>query len=194
MVWAPSARASTVKSSVTLVHCPRSSLYWHVKPWVSEDSHPTCTSEDPRTAPGSGDDIRRSGAVRSTITVVERVAQLPALAEATLPGHLTIENGAAERQASLSYVPADPEADTQLQFALRLLRGEEQNAAFPAHAGDVAPAPAPATTPAPAPAPAMAPAAAAGPPIPVMPRADPMAGRAYTPPPPTLPRVRTVLA
>jgi carboxyl-terminal processing protease len=64
--------------------------------------------------------------------LAERVAQLPALAEATLPGHLTIENGAAERQASLSYVPANPDDDTQLQFALRLIRGEEQNTAFPA--------------------------------------------------------------
>ncbi|MCC6736778.1 MAG: S41 family peptidase [Bauldia sp.] len=77
-----------------------------------------------------------------------RVAELPALAEATLPGHLTIENGAAERQASLSFVPANPDDDTQLQFALRLLRGEEQNAAFPANGAAVTPAPAPVPAPA----------------------------------------------
>ncbi|MCW5718311.1 MAG: S41 family peptidase [Bauldia sp.] len=71
--------------------------------------------------------------------LAERVAQLPALAEATLPGHLTIENGGAERQASLSYVPANPDDDTQLQFALRLIRGEEQNTAFPASALTPAP-------------------------------------------------------
>jgi len=71
--------------------------------------------------------------------LAERIAQLPALGEATLPGHLTIENGAAERQASLSYVPANQDDDTQLQFALRLIRGEEQNTAFPATGVPVTP-------------------------------------------------------
>ncbi|MGV8840318.1 MAG: S41 family peptidase [Bauldia sp.] len=81
-----------------------------------------------------------------------QIANLPPLelGEAALPGHLTIENGAAERQASLSYVPGNPDDDTQLQFALRLLRGEEQNPAFPASAGAATTA-APATAPAPAP-------------------------------------------
>ncbi|MEO1748162.1 MAG: peptidase S41, partial [Pseudomonadota bacterium] len=32
---------------------------------------------------------------------------------------------------SIAYVPQDAQEDDQLQFALKLLRGEEQHAAFP---------------------------------------------------------------
>jgi carboxyl-terminal processing protease len=53
--------------------------------------------------------------------------------EASLRGHL--QNGQGEeRSGSPSYVPQDPTQDTQLQQALRLMRGEVQDAAFPPRA------------------------------------------------------------
>lgn len=60
-----------------------------------------------------------------------QLVNLPPLGEAALPGHLTIEGEGQEQRASISYIPRDPEADTQLQYALSLLRGEEINTAFP---------------------------------------------------------------
>ena len=50
--------------------------------------------------------------------------------EASLEGHLSNE-GEGERSGSSVYVPADAALDTQLQYALSLLRGEETHAAFP---------------------------------------------------------------
>ncbi len=50
--------------------------------------------------------------------------------EASLDGHLSNEDEV-ERSGSSVYVPADAELDTQLQYALSLLRGEETHAAFP---------------------------------------------------------------
>jgi carboxyl-terminal processing protease len=43
--------------------------------------------------------------------------------EASLRGHLKNEDG--EKSGSLAYVPKEKEKDTQLQYALRLLRGEQ---------------------------------------------------------------------
>ncbi|WP_319533735.1 S41 family peptidase [uncultured Cohaesibacter sp.] len=69
--------------------------------------------------------------------------------EATLKGHLEAEgqvdneaqdqdsasttetDGEKKQPYSPSYVPAEAEKDTQLQFALKLIRGEEKNEAFP---------------------------------------------------------------
>lgn len=50
--------------------------------------------------------------------------------EASLDGHLANE-GEEERSGSSVYVPQEAELDTQLQYALSLLRGEESHAAFP---------------------------------------------------------------
>lgn len=50
--------------------------------------------------------------------------------EASLDGHLSNE-GETERSGSSVYVPQDTALDTQLQYALSLLRGEETHAAFP---------------------------------------------------------------
>lgn len=50
--------------------------------------------------------------------------------EASLDGHLSNEDEV-ERSGSSVYVPQDTELDTQLQYALSLLRGEETHAAFP---------------------------------------------------------------
>jgi carboxyl-terminal processing protease len=53
--------------------------------------------------------------------------------EAGLTGHLANEGaqGTPEQSGSLAYVPANPEDDTQLQYALNLLRGLTADAAFP---------------------------------------------------------------
>ncbi|MEM6382698.1 MAG: S41 family peptidase [Pseudomonadota bacterium] len=50
--------------------------------------------------------------------------------EAALDGHLSNEDDD-ERSGSSVYVPADTELDTQLQYGLSLLRGQEVHAAFP---------------------------------------------------------------
>jgi len=53
------------------------------------------------------------------------------LGEAALPGQI---GGGTEQQATVGssvYVPADPEKDTQLQYALKLIRGEVTDPAFP---------------------------------------------------------------
>ncbi|MEM6713015.1 MAG: S41 family peptidase [Pseudomonadota bacterium] len=50
--------------------------------------------------------------------------------EASLDGHLANEDEV-ERSGSSVYVPQDAELDTQLQYALNLLRGQESHAAFP---------------------------------------------------------------
>jgi len=54
------------------------------------------------------------------------------LGEAGLEGHIEGENGTEEPTVGSSvYVPADPEEDTQLQYAIRLINGEETNPAYP---------------------------------------------------------------
>ena len=53
------------------------------------------------------------------------------LGEAALPGQI---GGGTEEQATVGssvYVPAEAEKDNQLQFALKLINGEEQNPAYP---------------------------------------------------------------
>jgi len=53
--------------------------------------------------------------------------------EAGLRGHLNAEGGKKDEvvAASQAYVPADPKDDTQLAYALELLRGVQKNSAFP---------------------------------------------------------------
>jgi carboxyl-terminal processing protease len=52
--------------------------------------------------------------------------------ESSLRGHL--RGDGEERGGSPAYMPQDPAQDTQLQAALRLLRGQDQNPAFPPRA------------------------------------------------------------
>jgi len=54
----------------------------------------------------------------------------PPRGEASLKGHLEGEDEE-EASGSLAYVPPDPEDDTQLNYALDLLRGLQVNSAFP---------------------------------------------------------------
>jgi len=51
--------------------------------------------------------------------------------ESTLKGHIQGKEEDEQGSGSAAYVPRDPEEDIQLQTALKLLRGEEVNAAFP---------------------------------------------------------------
>jgi carboxyl-terminal processing protease len=53
------------------------------------------------------------------------------IGEAGLAGHITIEGQEETSVGSSVYVPAEKEEDTQLQYAIRLVDGEETNAAFP---------------------------------------------------------------
>lgn len=53
----------------------------------------------------------------------EERARLESRSEATLRGHLTSEDGE-EQSGSPTYIPSDKADDTQLQFALKYLRGE----------------------------------------------------------------------
>ena len=58
------------------------------------------------------------------------------IGEAALPGEI---GGGTEEKATVGssvYVPADKEKDNQLQFALKLITGEEKNAAFPPKVAD----------------------------------------------------------
>jgi carboxyl-terminal processing protease len=54
----------------------------------------------------------------------------PPRGEASLKGHLEGEDES-EASGSLAYVPQDPKDDTQLNYALDLLRGLQVNSAFP---------------------------------------------------------------
>jgi carboxyl-terminal processing protease len=55
------------------------------------------------------------------------------LGEAGLEGHIEGENGNEEPTVGSSvYVPVEMEEDTQLQYAIRLINGEETNPAYPA--------------------------------------------------------------
>lgn len=44
--------------------------------------------------------------------------------EASLRGHITVNEEKEEQHGSLSYVPPEPEKDTQLQYAIKLMHGE----------------------------------------------------------------------
>ncbi len=66
--------------------------------------------------------------------IAAQLAQTPPEGESSLRGHLTNEadaTGAKEQSGSLAYVPTDPTKDTQLNYALDLLRGLQVNSAFP---------------------------------------------------------------
>lgn len=54
------------------------------------------------------------------------------IGEAGLAGHITVEGQEETTVGSSVYVPAEKEEDTQLQYALRLINGEETDPAFPA--------------------------------------------------------------
>ena len=56
------------------------------------------------------------------------------IGEAGLAGHITIEGQEETSVGSSVYVPADKAEDTQLQYAIRLIAGEETDPAFPAKA------------------------------------------------------------
>ncbi|WP_323014728.1 S41 family peptidase [Devosia sp.] len=56
------------------------------------------------------------------------------IGEAGLAGHITVEGQEETTVGSSVYVPADKEKDDQLQYAIRLINGEETNPAFPPRA------------------------------------------------------------
>jgi carboxyl-terminal processing protease len=53
------------------------------------------------------------------------------IGEAGLAGHITVEGQEENTVGSSVYVPAEAADDTQLQYAIRLIKGEETNGAFP---------------------------------------------------------------
>jgi carboxyl-terminal processing protease len=53
------------------------------------------------------------------------------IGEAGLAGHITVEGQEETSVGSSVYVPAEKEEDTQLQYAIRLINGEETDPAFP---------------------------------------------------------------
>ncbi|MGE0459664.1 MAG: S41 family peptidase [Bauldia sp.] len=117
-----------------------------------------------------------------------QIANLPPLGEAALPGHLGVEEGVTEQRASIPYIPRDPADDTQLQFAIGLLTGTEQNPNFPPDPNAPPPAPivaTPANPPAPVePVPGPADPAPAPVPMPVVPAPAPEPAPAPAPPAP----------
>jgi carboxyl-terminal processing protease len=60
-------------------------------------------------------------------------------AESQLKGHIKGNQEDTEGSGSNAYVPADPKDDLQLAEALKLLRGQEKNAAFPPDAAKALP-------------------------------------------------------
>jgi carboxyl-terminal processing protease len=58
-------------------------------------------------------------------------SQVESKGEASLKGHLAVQDGGKEETGSSAYVPPDAKDDKQLQYALDLLRGLQTNAAFP---------------------------------------------------------------
>ncbi|ODN72536.1 S41 family peptidase [Methylobrevis pamukkalensis] len=64
--------------------------------------------------------------------------QLETRGEASLPGHLSSQDGA-EETGSGAYVPPDAKDDQQLNTALDLLRGLQANSAFPPKTGEPVP-------------------------------------------------------
>lgn len=61
----------------------------------------------------------------------EQAEATPVQGEASLEGHLEGEGDEVTVSAAESYIPPDPVDDSQFNYALRLLRGEEQHASFP---------------------------------------------------------------
>ena len=51
--------------------------------------------------------------------------------ESDLRGHIEGAEEDEEGSGSVAYVPQDPTEDDQLTYALKLIRGEETNEAFP---------------------------------------------------------------
>ena len=58
-------------------------------------------------------------------------SQVESKGEASLKGHLAVQDGGKEATGSSAYVPPEAKDDKQLQYALDLLRGLQSNAAFP---------------------------------------------------------------
>jgi len=58
-------------------------------------------------------------------------SQVESKGEASLKGHLAVQDGGKEATGSSAYVPPEAKDDKQLQYALDLLRGLQTNAAFP---------------------------------------------------------------
>jgi len=56
------------------------------------------------------------------------------IGEAALEGHITIEGQEEASVGSSVYVPVDKAEDAQLQYALRLIKGEETDPAYPPRA------------------------------------------------------------
>jgi carboxyl-terminal processing protease len=56
------------------------------------------------------------------------------IGEAGLEGHITVEGQEESTVGSSVYVPAERAEDTQLQYAIRLIKGEETNQAYPPQA------------------------------------------------------------
>jgi carboxyl-terminal processing protease len=56
------------------------------------------------------------------------------IGEAGLEGHITVEGQEESTVGSSVYVPAERAEDTQLQYAIRLIKGEETNEAYPPQA------------------------------------------------------------
>ncbi|WP_421724855.1 S41 family peptidase [Bauldia sp.] len=70
--------------------------------------------------------------------LAEAADEIEPRGEASLRGHLEGEdavNGEEEESGSLAYVPADPEEDDQLNYALDLLNGLQVNSEFPPDPG-----------------------------------------------------------
>ncbi|PCH82134.1 MAG: peptidase S41 [Hyphomicrobiales bacterium] len=82
----------------------------------------------------AGTSIQAKGIVPDIVEVQELPDEFKGkervTSEAKLRGHL--KNGEDEGGGSSSYVPPDPELDVQLQLALKLIRGEITNDAYPA--------------------------------------------------------------
>ena len=79
--------------------------------------------------------IQASG-IQPDITVTEEVpdefkGRDEILGEAALPGQIGGGTQEVATQGSSVYVPADKEKDTQLQYAIKLIQGQETNPAFP---------------------------------------------------------------
>ena len=83
----------------------------------------------------SGTSIQGTG-IKPDIKVEEPVPEelrgrMASSGESKLRGHIQGENEDEEGSGSIAYVPPDPKDDVQLGEALKLIRGEETNAAFP---------------------------------------------------------------
>ena len=94
--------------------------------------------------PGQGHRARRRSSSRSCRRSCRARAPQRTPSEASLRGHLKNDSkDAKENTGSSSYVPKEPEKDTQLQYALKMLRGEPLPPAGAASAGPEASVPAP---------------------------------------------------